>query len=235
LVERRTVDPVVVGSIPITHPKSLPAGRDLPRRSQLVGRSRAETSNEHCSVFRFHPQLLGLRGKRQRKQRTIAMGESPTAIRGFHFVYILQSENYPTRHYTDITQDVAARLTCISHDIACSSEMPLSGQRVVAQVSTRCSDTSLKISPQVSPACPEQSRREQAEQLRGASKPKGRASRYLGEKCGLKVHNSGQVPATAKFRPWRVETFVAFRSRVNPVFSPAFVAKRSRCYCLEGL
>ena len=29
----------------------------------------------------------------------------------------------------------------------------------------------------------------------------------------LKAHNAGQVPHTAKHRPWRVETVTAFRSR----------------------
>jgi predicted GIY-YIG superfamily endonuclease len=28
----------------------------------------------------------------------------------------------------------------------------------------------------------------------------------------LKSHNAGQVPHTSKYRPWRIETFVAFRS-----------------------
>jgi len=29
----------------------------------------------------------------------------------------------------------------------------------------------------------------------------------------LKAHNSGQVPHTSKYRPWVIETVVAFRSR----------------------
>jgi len=29
----------------------------------------------------------------------------------------------------------------------------------------------------------------------------------------LKDHNSGKVPFTAKYRPWRIETVIAFRSR----------------------
>lgn len=29
----------------------------------------------------------------------------------------------------------------------------------------------------------------------------------------LKAHNSGQVPHTSKYRPWRIETAVAFCSR----------------------
>jgi putative endonuclease len=33
----------------------------------------------------------------------------------------------------------------------------------------------------------------------------------------LKDHNSGKVPHTAKYRPWRIETSVAFRSREKAV------------------
>jgi predicted GIY-YIG superfamily endonuclease len=29
----------------------------------------------------------------------------------------------------------------------------------------------------------------------------------------LRYHNAGQVPHTAKHRPWRIETAIAFRSR----------------------
>jgi len=29
----------------------------------------------------------------------------------------------------------------------------------------------------------------------------------------LLAHNAGQVPRTAKYRPWRIETAIAFRSR----------------------
>jgi len=29
----------------------------------------------------------------------------------------------------------------------------------------------------------------------------------------LKAHNAGQVPHTFKYRPWKIETAVAFRSR----------------------
>ena len=29
----------------------------------------------------------------------------------------------------------------------------------------------------------------------------------------LKVHNNGQVPHSSKYRPWRIETTIAFRSR----------------------
>jgi len=33
----------------------------------------------------------------------------------------------------------------------------------------------------------------------------------------LKVHNAGKVPYTSKFRPWRLETAVAFRSKAKAV------------------
>jgi predicted GIY-YIG superfamily endonuclease len=29
----------------------------------------------------------------------------------------------------------------------------------------------------------------------------------------LKAHNSGQVPHTSKYRPWKIDTAIAFRSR----------------------
>jgi putative endonuclease len=29
----------------------------------------------------------------------------------------------------------------------------------------------------------------------------------------LKAHNSGQVPHTAKYRPWKIEAAIAFQSR----------------------
>jgi predicted GIY-YIG superfamily endonuclease len=33
----------------------------------------------------------------------------------------------------------------------------------------------------------------------------------------LKAHNSGQVPHTSKFRPWRIETAIAFNSKEKAV------------------
>ena len=33
----------------------------------------------------------------------------------------------------------------------------------------------------------------------------------------LKIHNSGQVPHTAKFRPWRIKTAVAFTDRQRAI------------------
>ncbi|MBD3176238.1 MAG: GIY-YIG nuclease family protein [Armatimonadia bacterium] len=57
---------------------------------------------------------------------------------GFHYVYILESESEPGRHYTGLTTHVSRR---------------------------------------------------------------------------LKAHNSGQVPHTAKHRPWVIQTVIAFRSK----------------------
>jgi predicted GIY-YIG superfamily endonuclease len=34
----------------------------------------------------------------------------------------------------------------------------------------------------------------------------------------LKAHNSGQVPHTSKFRPWRIETAIAFNSKKSRQF-----------------
>ncbi|HUU28396.1 MAG TPA: GIY-YIG nuclease family protein [archaeon] len=31
----------------------------------------------------------------------------------------------------------------------------------------------------------------------------------------IKAHNTAQVPHTSKFRPWRIETAIAFRTRVK--------------------
>ena len=31
----------------------------------------------------------------------------------------------------------------------------------------------------------------------------------------LQAHNAGQVPHTAKYQPWKIETAIAFRSRVK--------------------
>jgi predicted GIY-YIG superfamily endonuclease len=44
-----------------------------------------------------------------------------------------------------------------------------------------------------------------------------RTRRYTGKTDNLdsrlKAHNAGQVPHTSKYRPWFIETAVAFRSR----------------------
>ena len=43
--------------------------------------------------------------------------------------------------------------------------------------------------------------------------------RYIGHTADLrerlKKHNKGDVPHTAKFRPWKVETYIAFESEEN--------------------
>ena len=36
-------------------------------------------------------------------------------------------------------------------------------------------------------------------------------TKYL--EARLHAHNAGQVPHTAKYRPWKIETAIAFRSR----------------------
>jgi predicted GIY-YIG superfamily endonuclease len=59
-------------------------------------------------------------------------------MKGFHYVYILASENDPAHHYTGSTENLEER---------------------------------------------------------------------------LKAHNSGKVPHTEKYRPWRIETAIAFRSK----------------------
>jgi len=59
-------------------------------------------------------------------------------MKGFHYVYILQSEKAPQRFYTGFTENLESR---------------------------------------------------------------------------LKAHNSGQVSHTSKYRPWKIETAIAFRSR----------------------
>jgi len=33
----------------------------------------------------------------------------------------------------------------------------------------------------------------------------------------LRAHNSGQVPHTSKYRPWKIETAIAFQSREKAV------------------
>jgi len=43
----------------------------------------------------------------------------------------------------------------------------------------------------------------------------------------LKAHNAGQVPHTAKCRPWRIETAVAFRSREKAVAFEKYLKSHS--------
>lgn len=49
--------------------------------------------------------------------------------------------------------------------------------------------------------------------LRSLSHP---AQRYIGSTSDLRArlakHNSGQVPHTSKFMPWKVETYIAFET-----------------------
>lgn len=49
--------------------------------------------------------------------------------------------------------------------------------------------------------------------LRSVSHP---AQRYIGSTINLRkrlaAHNSGEVSHTAKFRPWKLETYIAFDS-----------------------
>ena len=45
--------------------------------------------------------------------------------------------------------------------------------------------------------------------------------RYIGHTADLrerlKKHNKGDVPHTAKFRPWKVETYIAFESEEKSI------------------
>ena len=43
----------------------------------------------------------------------------------------------------------------------------------------------------------------------------------------LKTHNSGQVPHTAKFRPWRIKTAVAFTDRQRAIEFEAYLKSAS--------
>ena len=43
----------------------------------------------------------------------------------------------------------------------------------------------------------------------------------------LKAHNSGQVPHTSKFMPWRIETAVAFRSKDKAVAFERYLKSHS--------
>jgi predicted GIY-YIG superfamily endonuclease len=67
-----------------------------------------------------------------------AKPDGDRAVRNFHYVYILVSENEPERHYTGLTDNLEKRLA---------------------------------------------------------------------------AHNAGQCAHTAKYRPWKIETAIAFRSR----------------------
>jgi putative endonuclease len=43
----------------------------------------------------------------------------------------------------------------------------------------------------------------------------------------LQAHNAGQVPHTAKYRPWVVETAIAFRSREKAVAFESYLKSHS--------
>jgi predicted GIY-YIG superfamily endonuclease len=43
----------------------------------------------------------------------------------------------------------------------------------------------------------------------------------------LNAHNTGKVPYTAKFRPWRIETAIAFRDKAKAVAFERYLKKQS--------
>ena len=43
----------------------------------------------------------------------------------------------------------------------------------------------------------------------------------------LRAHNAGQVPHTVKYRPWRIETAIAFRSRLKASKYEAYLKSHS--------
>ena len=43
----------------------------------------------------------------------------------------------------------------------------------------------------------------------------------------LQAHNTGQVPHTAKYRPWKIETAIAFRSRPKAVAFEQYLKSHS--------
>ena len=43
----------------------------------------------------------------------------------------------------------------------------------------------------------------------------------------LKTHNSGKVPHTSKFLPWRIETAVAFRDKAKAVAFEKYLKNQS--------
>jgi predicted GIY-YIG superfamily endonuclease len=50
-------------------------------------------------------------------------------------------------------------------------------------------------------------------------------NRHLDER--LRAHNAGQVPHTARFRPWRIETTIAFRNRQKARAFEAYLKSHS--------
>jgi len=43
----------------------------------------------------------------------------------------------------------------------------------------------------------------------------------------IEVHNAGGVPHTSKFRPWRIETAVAFRDKAKAVALEKYLKSQS--------
>ena len=43
----------------------------------------------------------------------------------------------------------------------------------------------------------------------------------------LKAHNSGKVPHTSKYRPWRIENYIAFQSREKAVAFERYLKSHS--------
>jgi predicted GIY-YIG superfamily endonuclease len=52
----------------------------------------------------------------------------------------------------------------------------------------------------------------------------------------LKAHNSGNVPHTAKFRPWRIKTAIAFTTRERAVeFERYLKSPSGRAFAIKRL
>ena len=64
--------------------------------------------------------------------------------------------------------------------------------------------------------------------LRSLSHPD---QRYIGSTADLKSrlakHNAGEVPHTAKFRPWKVEAYFAFETKEKAVAFEAYLKTHS--------
>ena len=60
--------------------------------------------------------------------------------------------------------------------------------------------------------------------LRSISQPE---QRYIGSTADLKSrlakHNAGEVPHTSKFRPWRIQTAIAFDSKEKAIAFEAYL------------
>ena len=55
--------------------------------------------------------------------------------------------------------------------------------------------------------------------------------RYIGHTADLrdrlKKHNKGDIPHTAKFRPWKVETYIAFETEEKAIDFEAYLKSGS--------